>query len=187
MADASKAQPSDRQLVAAMAAGDAQALHALTLRYARMLTALVLRFCAQEADAEETVADVLWQAWSEAKSYDPARGSVAAWLVTLARSRAIDRLRARQARQPPAGAAPPAAAASAGDPAAALDAAQQAQIVRTALAALDAGERAALELAYFSDLSQSQIAQRLGIPLGTVKTRIRTAMIKLRQALSGQR
>lgn len=73
------------------------------------------------------------------------------------------------------------------DPAAALDAAQQAQIVRAAVAALDAGERAALELAYFSDLSQSQIARRLDIPLGTVKTRIRGAMIKLRQALSGQR
>ncbi len=185
MADASNAEHSDRQLVAAMAAGDAHALHALTLRYTRMLTALVMRFCAEGADAEEIVADVLWQAWSEAKSYDPQRGSVAAWLVTLARSRAIDRLRAKKARQAAPGAEPPAPPDI--DPAAVVDAAQQAQIVRTAVAGLDTNERAALELAYFSDLSQSQIAQRLGIPLGTVKTRIRTAMIKLRQALSGQR
>ncbi len=185
MADASNAEHSDRQLVAAMAASDAHALHALTLRYTRMLTALVMRFCAEQADAEEAVADVLWQAWSEAKSYDPERGSVAAWLVTMARSRAIDRLRARKARQAAPGDEPPAPPAL--DPAAAVDAAQQAQIVRTAVAALDTNERTALELAYFSDLSQSQIAQRLGIPLGTVKTRIRTAMLKLRQALSGQR
>jgi RNA polymerase sigma-70 factor, ECF subfamily len=185
VADVPKAEPSDRQLAAAMAAGDAHALHALTLRYTRMLTALALRFCGEEADAEEIVADVLWQAWSEAKSYDPDRGSVTAWLVTMARSRAIDRLRAKRARQAPPSRQTPSPPAV--DPAAEVDAAQQAQIVRTAVAALATEERTALELAYFSDLSQSQIAQRLGIPLGTVKTRIRGAMIKLRHALSGQR
>ena len=185
MADVSKDEPSDRQLVAAMAAGDAYALQGLSSRYTRMLTAIALRFSNEEADAEEIVADVLWQAWSDAKSYDPERGSVTAWLVTLARSRAIDRSRAKKARQARPGQETPDLPVI--DPAAALDAAQQAQIVRSAVAALDAGERAALELAYFSDLSQSQIAQRLGIPLGTVKTRIRGAMIKLRRALSGQR
>jgi RNA polymerase sigma-70 factor (ECF subfamily) len=168
-----------------MAAGDAHALQALSLRYTRTLMALALRFSGDEADAEEVVADVLWQAWSDAKSYDPERGSVGAWLVTLARSRAIDRLRARKARQARPGNQPP--DESVIDPAAVLDEAQRAQIVRAAVAALEANERAALELAYFSDLSQSQIAQRLGLPLGTVKTRIRGAMIKLRQALSGPR
>ena len=169
-----------------MAAGDAHALHGLSSRYTPMLTAIALRFSNEEADAEEIVADVLWQAWSDAKSYDPERGSVTAWLVTLARSRAIDRLRAKRARQMrSSGQETPGQPAT--DPAAALDAAQQAQIVRSAVATLDQGERAALELAYFSDLSQSQIAQRLDIPLGTVKTRIRGALIKLRQALSGQR
>jgi RNA polymerase sigma-70 factor, ECF subfamily len=185
VADVSKPEPSDRQLVAAMAAGDAHALHALSLRYTRTLTGLVLRFSSDEADAEEVVADVLWQAWSDAKSYDSERGSVAAWLVMLARSRAIDRLRARKARQPRT--AGQTTEEPANDPAAALDEARRAQIVRQAVAALDAGERSALELAYFSDLSQTQIAERLDIPLGTVKTRIRGAMIKLRQALSGQR
>jgi RNA polymerase sigma-70 factor (ECF subfamily) len=105
-------------------------------------------------------------------------------LVTLARSRAIDRLRAKKARQPPS--APEPAGKDPPDPAAEIDEAQRAQMVRTAVARLDAGERTALELAYFSDLSQSQIAERLGIPLGTVKTRIRGAMMKLREALSGQ-
>jgi RNA polymerase sigma-70 factor (ECF subfamily) len=185
VADVSKAEPSDRQLVAAMVASDAQALHALTLRYSRMLTALAMRFSNDQADAEEIVADVLWQVWSNAKSYDEQRGSVAAWLVTLVRSRAIDRLRARKARQARPGGQMPDQPVI--DPAAAVDAAQRAQIVRTAVAALDGDERTALELAYFSDLSQSQIAQRLGIPLGTVKTRIRGAMIKLREALSEQR
>jgi RNA polymerase sigma-70 factor, ECF subfamily len=185
VADVSKPEPSDRQLVAAMAAGDVQGLHALSLRYTRTLTALAMRFSSDEADAEEVVADVLWQAWSEAKSYDAGRGSVAAWLVMLARSRAIDRLRARKARQPRP--ADQTSDEAADDPAATLDQARRAEIVRQAVAALDTAERAALELAYFSDLSQLQIAQRLDLPLGTVKTRIRGAMIKLRQALSGQR
>ena len=185
MAAPSQTAPSDRQLVTAMAAGDPHALQSLSLRYGRMLTALAWRFLGDEADAEELVADVLWQAWSEAKSYDPARGSVTAWLVTMARSRAIDRLRAKRSRQPQPGADPPAENPPP-DPAVEVDEAQRAQVVRTAVARLDSGERTALELAYFSDLSQSQIAERLGIPLGTVKTRIRGAMIKLREALSGQ-
>ena len=168
-----------------MAAGDAHALQSLSIRYARMLTALAWRFLGNEADAEEVVADVLWQAWSESKSFDPARGSVTAWLVTLARSRAIDRLRARKARQSSPGREP--APEHAPDPAIEADEAERARIVRAAVAGLDSGERSALELAYFSDLSQSQIAQRLGIPLGTVKTRIRGAMIKLREALAGRR
>jgi len=182
LAAPSQTAPSDRQLVTAMAAGDPHALQSLSLRYGRMLTALAWRFLGDEADAEEVVADVLWQAWSESKSYDPARGSVTAWLVILARSRAIDRLRAKKARQPPSAPEPPGEVPP--DPAEEVDEAQRAQIVRTAVASLDSGERTALELAYFSDLSQSQIAERLGIPLGTVKTRIRGAMIKLREALS---
>jgi RNA polymerase sigma-70 factor (ECF subfamily) len=164
--------------------GDAHALQALSSRYSRMLTALAWRFLGNEADSEEVVADVLWHAWSDAKAFDPARGSVAAWLVTMARSRAIDRLRAKNARK--GGPQTETPMQYAPDPAADVDEAQRAQIVRAAVASLDASERTALEMAYFSDLSQSQIAERLEIPLGTVKTRIRSAMIKLRQAL-GQR
>lgn len=105
-------------------------------------------------------------------------------LVMLARSRAIDRLRANRARKPPSGEQP--ASEPVPDPAVELHQAERARIVRNALAGLDSNERAALQLAYFSDLSQSEVAEKLGIPLGTVKTRMRSAMMKLREALSGR-
>ena len=106
MADAKQPMPADRDLVVAMAAGDSEALRSLNARYGRMLAALARRFLSNESDAEEVVADVLWQAWREAKTFDAARGSVSVWLVTLARSRAIDRLRANRARKPPSGEQP---------------------------------------------------------------------------------
>jgi len=185
VADAQQAMPADRDLIAAMAAGDSEALRSLNARYGRMLTALARRFLSNESDAEEVVADVLWQAWRDAKTFDAARGSVSVWLVTLARSRAIDRLRAHRARKPPPGKQP--AAEPVPDPAVELHQHQRARFVRTALAGLDSNERTALQLAYFSDLSQSEVAEKLGIPLGTVKTRMRSAMMKLRETLAGRR
>ena len=184
MADAKQAMPVDRDLVIAMAAGDPEALRSLNARYGRMLAALVRCFLSNESDAEEVVADVLWQSWREAKTFDASRGSVSVWLVMLARSRAIDRLRATRARKP---LAEQPASEPVPDPAVDIHQAQRASIVRTALAGLDSNERATLQLAYFSDLSQSEVAAKLGIPLGTVKTRMRSAMIKLREALSGLR
>lgn len=185
MADTQQAMPADRDLIAAMAAGDSEALRSLNVRYGRMLAALARRFLGNESDAEEVVADVLWQAWRDAKTFDPARGSVSVWLVTLARSRAIDRLRVNRARKPPPTEQP--ASEPVPDPAVELHQVQRARIVRAALAGLEANERAALQLAYFSDLSQSEIAEKLGIPLGTVKTRMRNAMMKLRETLSERR
>ena len=184
MADAQQATPADRDLVVAMAAGNSEALRSLNARYGRMLAALSRRFLSNESDAEEVVADVLWQAWREAKTFDASRGSVSVWLVTLARSRAIDRLRANRARKPPL--AEQSASEQVPDPAMEIDQAQRAHIVRAALSELDSNECAALQLAYFSDLSQSEVAEKLGIPLGTVKTRMRSAMIKLREALAGR-
>lgn len=184
MADPKQAISADRDLVVAMAAGDAEALRSLNARYGRMLAGLARRFLSNESDAEEVVADVLWQAWREARTFDATRASVSVWLVTLARSRAIDRLRSNRARKPPPGEQP--AAEPAQDPASDIDQAKRARVVRAALARLDAHERTALQLAYFSDLSQSEVAEKLGIPLGTVKTRMRSAMIKLRDALSGR-
>jgi RNA polymerase sigma-70 factor (ECF subfamily) len=176
--------PADRDLIVAMAAGDSEALRSLNARYGRMLAALARRFLSNESDAEEVVADVLWQAWRDAKTFDATRGSVSVWLVTLARSRAIDRLRANRARKAPPGEQP--ASEPVPDPAVELHQVQRARIVRTALAGLEDNERAALQLAYFSDLSQSEVAEKLGIPLGTVKTRMRSAMMKLRETLSGR-
>jgi len=184
VADAQQAMPADRDLVVAMAAGNSEALRSLSTRYGRMLAGLARRFLSNESDAEEVVADVLWQAWREAKAFDASRGSVSVWLVTLARSRAIDRLRANRARKPPPAEQP--VSEQVPDPALKIHQAQRAQILRTALGKLDSNERAALQLAYFSDLSQSEVAEKLGIPLGTVKTRMRSAMIKLREALAGR-
>ena len=184
MDDPQHAIPADRDLIVATAAGDSQALRNLNVRYGRTLAALVRRFLNDESDAEEVVADVLWQAWRDAKTFDAARGSVLVWLVTLARSRAIDRLRSNRAHKPPPGELP--ASEPVPDPALEIHQVQRAHIVRAALAGLDSNERTALQLAYFSDLSQSEVAEKLGIPLGTVKTRMRTAMMKLRDALSGR-
>lgn len=165
-----------------MAAGDSDALRSLNARYGRTLGALARRFLGNVNDAEEVAADVLWQAWRDAATFDSSRGSVSVWLVTMARSRAIDRLRANRARTPPLAEQP--ASDPVPDPSMELYQVQRARIVRKALTGLDNSERAALELAYLSDLSQSEVAEKLGIPVGTAKTRIRNAMIKLRKALS---
>ena len=183
MSAAKPEEASDHALVLAVAAGSVEALRELNSRYGRMLTALATRFLVNEADAEEVASDVLWQVWREARLFDSARGSVAAWLATLTRSRSIDRLRAIKARsgspdhQTPSEPVP--------DPASQVAQAERARIVRSVLMEIDPQERTVLELAYFSDLSHSEIADKLGIPLGTAKTRIRSAMIKLRKALSG--
>lgn len=165
-----------------MARGDADALKALSARYSRVLVALARRIVGNDADAEEIGADALWQAWRSAGTFDPARGSVSVWLVTLGRSRAIDRLRANKSREfrPEANDI----AAETTDPRDDIDLAERAVVVRAALAQLESNEKTALEMAYYSDLSQSEIATKLGIPLGTVKTRIRSAMIKMRMALA---
>jgi RNA polymerase sigma-70 factor (ECF subfamily) len=175
----------DRELVAAMAAGETAALRGLNARYGGMLNALAWRILRDEEDAEEIVADTLWQAWREAANFDPSRGSVSVWLITFARSRAIDRIRARNARRPPADDPPDEETSP--DPIENLSGAERARMVRRAMDGLEAGERNALELAYFSDLSQSEIAAKLAIPLGTVKTRIRAGMLKLRKALALRR
>lgn len=184
MADATRETPSDAELIAGMGAGDTESFRALSSRYSGVLTAMSRRIVGNETDAEDVVAEALWRAWRAAKDFDRSRGSAAAWLITIARSRAIDLLRARKsADRPPHYNPGPEAADS---PSAGLMLSQRAHIVRAALGELDERERSALEMAYYSDFSQTEIAERLGIPLGTVKTRIRAAMIKLRKTLAGQ-
>jgi RNA polymerase sigma-70 factor, ECF subfamily len=180
---ANRGQASDLDLVVAVAGGRVEALRELNFRYGRKLTALAMRFLDNESDAEEIASEVLWQVWREARLFDSTRGSVAAWLVMLARSRSIDRMRAIKARS--ASAEHQVIAEPVPDPAVQVDQAERIRLVRSVLLEIDPQERTALELAYFSDLSHSQIAERLGIPIGTAKTRIRSAMIKLRKALSG--
>jgi len=174
---------SDEALVSAMAAGNQDALATLNQRYGRALSAVADRILRDKLDAEEVAADVLWQLWREASRFDRGRGSVGAWIMMTVRSRAIDRLRARKVREPrPEDSSEPTVA---DDPSTEIHSAQQRRKVETALAALNDGERELLRLAYFSDLSQSEIAERTSIPLGTVKSRMRAGLIRLRDSLRG--
>jgi RNA polymerase sigma-70 factor (ECF subfamily) len=185
----SREQADDVARLAQAGAGDSASLGALYDRHVRAVYSIALRVVKDEADAEEVVQEVFVQAWRTARRYDQSRGTVAAWLVTMARTRAIDRLRARRAR-PDSGAGGSddvwsTRAAGSIDPAETIDAERDARRVREALDQLPVVQRLALELAYFEGLTQSQIADRLEEPLGTVKTRIRLGLIKLRDALSG--
>lgn len=172
---------SDEALVSAMAGGDEDALATLNQRYGRALSAVADRILRDKADAEEVAADVLWQLWREASRFDRGRGSVGAWIMMTVRSRAIDRLRARKSREPRDVSV--AEIAVADDPSNELHSAERRREVELALASLNDGERDLLRMAYFSDLSQSEIAEHTSIPLGTVKSRMRSGLIRLRDAL----
>jgi RNA polymerase sigma-70 factor (ECF subfamily) len=166
-----------------MAAGDQDSLQTLSRRYGHALSAVAERILRDKTDAEEVAADVLWQLWRDASRFDRSRGSVGAWIMMLARSRAIDRLRARNARLPRD--SDPAEPNLADDPSNRIHSAERRRKVEHALATLSESERDLLRLAYFSDLSQSEIAGRTGLPLGTVKTRMRSGLTRLRDALRG--
>lgn len=159
-------------------------------RYAGLLLALTRRIVGTGTEAEEILQEAFLQAWLQAERYDPARSSVSTWLVLIARSRALDRLRARQSRERTAAASAAAAAAvapaaddaSSGSEAHVLHT-ERRERVREVLAELPVEQRQVLELAFYEGLSQSEIATRTGAPLGTVKTRALLAMRKVRQAL----
>lgn len=174
---------SDQALVSAMANGDQDALHSLNRRYGHALSLVAERILRDKADAEEVAADVLWQLWREASRFDRSRGSVGAWIMMMVRSRAIDRLRSRNSRLRRD--EDPAEPALSDDPSHEIHSAERRRKVEHALAALNESERDLLRLAYFSDLSQSEIAGRTGLPLGTVKSRMRSGLIRLRDALRG--
>lgn len=180
----------DLELVARAASGDERAIAALYDRYGGVLYAVAYRIAGVRADAEEVVLEAFAQAWRDAPRFEATRGSVAGWLTMIARSRALDlvRSRGRRERMTASAAAEPAEAPPAmgdwrSDPAGALDHAERRARVREALAALSPPQRQAIELAYYEGLSQSEIAERLQEPLGTIKTRVRLGMQKLREAL----
>jgi RNA polymerase sigma-70 factor, ECF subfamily len=164
-----------RDLVRRLAAQDQSALAEFYDRFASLVNALALRILRDSSDAEDVVQEVFLQAWRQADRFDASRGSPEAWLCTIARTRAIDRLRRRAARrEEPEESAPPPSGAPRNE---------EALAVRKAIDGLSDDQRRALELAYYEGLTQTEIATRLGEPLGTIKTRIRTAMIRLREAL----
>jgi RNA polymerase sigma-70 factor, ECF subfamily len=177
----------DEDAIAGMARGEGEALAQLYDRHAGPIYSLALRVLGDVAEAEDVVQEVFMQAWHQASRYSAVRGAVAAWLLTLARSRAIDRLRARRAR--PGVAVDNRSAGQIPDGAVPVDAQvlslEQVRRLRAALDELPLLQRAAIELAYFEGLTHAEIAARLEQPLGTVKTRIRLAMVKLRNVLTG--
>jgi len=186
MRPAAESQAEDLESLRRFASGDQGAAAGLYDRHARALYSLILRIVGDEGEAEDVLQEVFVQAFRQAGRYDSSRGAVAAWLLMMARSRAIDRVRARRARvegrtgevtvlndlpdsQPDASSAM-------------LDE-EQTRLVREALAGLPLLQRMAIELAYYEGLSHTEIAERLEQPLGTVKTRIRLGLLKLRDVL----
>lgn len=169
-------------LVSAIAAQDARALRAFWHRLHRLVFTLAVRITADRANAEEVTLDVFHEVWRRAGAYDPNQGTVIGWVMNLARSRAIDRVRhdTRRKRTATHVASDDVTQSQERDP---VERREDAARVRAALRDLTRGERDAIELAYFSDVSYAQVAQRLAEPLGTIKTRIRSGLAKLRFAL----
>jgi RNA polymerase sigma-70 factor, ECF subfamily len=184
----SESQAEDERLLQRAASGDSAGLAALYDRHGRAVYSLALRILGNEGDGEEVTQDVFAQAWRRAGQYDASRGTVAGWLLVMARTRAIDRFRARRVRpegriQDDDGVTLQRLPATAPDMASEMIAGERGRRVREALEALPFLQRVAIELAYFEGLSQREIAERLEQPLGTVKTRMRLGLLKLRDAL----
>jgi RNA polymerase sigma-70 factor (ECF subfamily) len=182
------AGPSDLELIERIRGGEQAALDLLYRRYSSPVYSLVWKVLQNAEETEDVALDVFWQVWRQAERYDPARGAPPAWIFTLARSRAIDRLRARSRRED--------RTISIDDPGLNFDPLdenaspdqvvsfrQSRDAVRAAMANLSAVQREAIELAFLKGLTHVEIAERLGQPLGTVKTRIRQGLIRLRKYL----
>lgn len=177
----------DRALLARVSAGDAAALRTLYDGCSGRALSIAHRVLGSRSEAEEVVQETFVQVWRQASSYDASRGGAMAWISTITRSRALDRLRTRMAGEravarseepdPPPQPAP-------------VELAAQRELrtqIAAALAALPREQRSAIELAYYEGLSHSEIAARLGDPLGTVKTRVRLGLAKLATVLGHHR
>jgi len=175
-------------LVSSAAGGDEQSLAQLYDRTSGLVYGLALRILREATSAEDITLEVYMQVWRTAQSYDPARGTVSAWLVTLARSRAIDWLRSKHRRrmETPLHEATNLQDSRPGPEHVTIEAGQ-ARRVQDAMAVLPTEQRHLINLAYFSGMSHSEIADRTELPLGTVKTRIRLGMLRLRELLGAER
>jgi RNA polymerase sigma-70 factor, ECF subfamily len=206
-----KSERSDEELVACLVEGDEAALGELYDRHADSLFRTALLRLGDRGLAEEVLQDTYLALWNRAELFDGTQGSVIGWLSTIARNRAIDRLRSSARRPNPvalsglvsantdpaaaddardaimATATPVAGVTAAPDPEREVDIAELRREVEQALADIPDQERQVLSLAYYEQLSQSEIALRLAWPLGTVKTRTRRALARLRETLGGQR
>jgi RNA polymerase sigma-70 factor, ECF subfamily len=189
-ADQAKSRVSEAEwleLVRAVASRDQSALHSLYQRTHRIVFTLIVRIVMNRETAEEVTLDVFHDVWRKAANYDPSNGSVAGWIMNQARSRAIDRLRFDQRKKRvntyPDSLRPDTDIV---DPQQACLFEEQSRMLRDALEVLAPEERKAIETAFFSELTYEQTARELDQPLGTVKTRIRSGLGKLREALKGK-
>jgi RNA polymerase sigma-70 factor (ECF subfamily) len=177
----------DAELIHSVARKDERAFAALYDQYSSILFGLMLRILHSRAEAEDVLQEVFLQVWQQAPSFDASRGRPFTWLVTLARSRAIDRLRATGSRERTAqksGEEAPRVEEEAADDALLRE--EQGEVVRRALAELSEEQRSTLLLAYLDGMSQTEIAEKTGQPLGTVKTRTRAGLKKLHGLLSNK-
>jgi RNA polymerase sigma-70 factor (ECF subfamily) len=173
-------------LVRAIAKGDQLALHQLFTRAHRLVFTLTMRITSSRQAAEELTLDVFHDVWRKAGNYDPVGGSVVGWIMNQARSRAIDRVRFDQRKKRIKNHADdPSTLTVASGPQEAFVAREQVRILRQALQVLTPDERQAIETAYFAEMTYAETAARLDQPVGTVKTRIRSALEKLRRVLAG--
>jgi RNA polymerase sigma-70 factor (ECF subfamily) len=171
---------SDQQLVSRIASGDRGAFAEFYDRHAPAVLGLLVRLLGQRADADDVLQDAFLQVWRRAPQYDAGRSTPLGWLILIARSRALDYLRRRR---PPNAPAPETADVALADPADGLQWRETAGCVRAALKQLPKEQRSAIGLAFFAGLSHEQVARRLGVPLGTAKTRIRLGIQRLRALL----
>ena len=175
---------SDDALLALVARGDDDALAALYDRFGRVAYGIALRVLRDPGLAQDAVQEAFLGAWRTAAAFDPARGSASTWLLTLVHRRAVDVVRREQRRRTePLPDEPADAAGQADDDALVRD---RRRAVQEAVARLPADQRRALELAYYGGLTQSELAEALGIPLGTVKSRMFTALARLRDLLGDE-
>lgn len=186
------ADTSDGDLCGLAASGDGRALEELYDRYARAVMSLALRMLSETAAAEELTQEVFFRAWKQARAYDPSRGTFVTWLLSITHNMAIDELRKRQRRPQ---------RADLEDPAETLAAVEDGERsveelawlgalrdeVAGALRCLPEAQRLPIELAYYRGLSQREVALELDVPLGTIKTRMRLGMRKLREELEARK
>jgi RNA polymerase sigma-70 factor (ECF subfamily) len=174
-------------LLARVAKRERAAFEQLYDRYSNILYATAMKFLKEDADAQDVVQDVFIQIWDKAKLYDPAKGKPLTWALTLTRNRSIDRIRAiqRRTRLRDDFEKETVADESAGirEALSGVDASERTQILRDAVARLSPEQRKVIDLAFFGGLTQSEIADRLGEPLGTVKARARRGLMKLKELL----
>ncbi len=177
----------DPSVVKRIAEGDESALATLYDRWSQVVYSLVAHLLKDADGAEDVVEETFWQVWQRASSYDASRGTVRTWILTIGRSRALDRLRSRKRSREDVTTDLSLIRDPGSDPSQDAEGAERSRMVYDALTQLPEDQRRALELAYFRGLSQSEIAEFLGEPLGTIKTRMRLGMQKLRDKLVGLR